>query len=217
MRRKKRGFSLFFLRGNPVQDRPQNPVPGSCLFSTRKSRSEVPRKTGFWGRQLPGKGWGGQGKKRKKGCAKEGGFLFVRKVRTWAIAVRRGSFQFLFLLNSGRFPKKNRGNSILNFGSRKNGLNRYGPSSLDAAFFGHSWKLAAYSGAFLLAVDNFSFLLTVGAFLLQFLVFLLTVGAFFAYSGKVPLIRALRDCKRRSSTVSKNAPTVSKKASPKNS
>ena len=40
--------------------------------------------------------------------------------------------------------------------------------------------------------------------------FLLIVGAFFAYSGKVRLIRALRDCKQRSSTVSKTAPTASK-------
>ena len=36
----------------------------------------------------------------------------------------------------------------------------------------------------------------------------------FAYSGKVRLIRALRDCKQRSLTVSKKAPTVSTKASP---
>ena len=38
--------------------------------------------------------------------------------------------------------------------------------------------------------------------------------SFFAYSGKVRLTRALRDCKQRSSTVSKKASTVSKKASP---
>ena len=44
--------------------------------------------------------------------------------------------------------------------------------------------------------------------------FLLTVGAFLAYRGKVFLIRALRDCKQRSLTVSKKTPTVSKKASP---
>ena len=36
----------------------------------------------------------------------------------------------------------------------------------------------------------------------------------FAYTGKVRLIRALRDCKQRSLNVSKNAPTVSEKASP---
>ena len=42
-----------------------------------------------------------------------------RKGRTCAIAVRRGSYKSLFLLNSGRiFPRK-KGNSLLNFGSRK--------------------------------------------------------------------------------------------------
>ena len=39
--------------------------------------------------------------------------------------------------------------------------------------------------------------------------------SFFAYSVKVCLIRALRDCKQRSLTVSKKAPTVSKKLTPK--
>ena len=48
------------------------------------------------------------------------------------------------------------------------------------SFFAYSWKLPAYSGAFLLTVDNFSFLLTVGAFFLTVLASLLTVGAFFA-------------------------------------
>ena len=38
--------------------------------------------------------------------------------------------------------------------------------------------------------------------------------SFCAYSGKMRRIQALRDCKQRSSTVSKKAPTVSKKASP---
>ena len=39
-------------------------------------------------------------------------------------------------------------------------------------------ELPAYSGAFLLTVENVSILLAVGAFLLMVLVFLLTVGAF---------------------------------------
>ena len=42
-----------------------------------------------------------------------------RKGRTWAIAVRRGSYKSLFLLNSGHFPLNKSGNSVLNFGSRK--------------------------------------------------------------------------------------------------
>ena len=86
---------------------------------------------------------------------------------------------------------------------------RWGETS-GCGFFAYSCKLPAYSGAFLLTVDKFSFLLTVGAFLLTVLAFLLTVWSFFAYSGKVRLIRALRDCKQRSLTVSKKAPTVSK-------
>ena len=45
------------------------------------------------------------------------------------------------------------------------------------------------------------------------LAFLLTVGAFCAYSGKVRLIRARRDCKQRSWTASKKTSTVSQKAS----
>ena len=76
-------------------------------------------------------------------------------------------------------------------------------------------------GGFLLTVELFylqltilAFLLTAGAFLFTVLASLLTVGAFLCYSGKVRLIRALRDCKQRSLTVSKKAPTVSKKASP---
>ena len=76
-------------------------------------------------------------------------------------------------------------------------------------------------GSFLLTVELFYsqltilvFLLTVGAFLLTVLASLTYSWSFFAYSGKVRLIRALRDCKQRSLTVSKKAPTVSKKAFP---
>ena len=82
------------------------------------------------------------------------------------------------------------------------------------SFFAYSWKLLAYSGAFLLSVDNFSFLLRVGAFLLPISAFFAYSWSFFAHSGKVRLIRALRDCKQRSLTVSKKAPTVSKKTKP---
>ena len=81
-------------------------------------------------------------------------------------------------------------------------------------FFAYNWKLPAYSGAFLLTIDNFSFLLTVGALLLTVLASLQYNWSFFACSGKVRLIRALRDCKQRSLTVSKKAPTVSKKLPP---
>ena len=73
-RQKKRIF-LFFLWGDLVQNRPQNPAPAGCFFSTRKSRSEVPERGDFGEENCLGKGAGGQGKKRKKGCTKKGGRL----------------------------------------------------------------------------------------------------------------------------------------------
>ena len=82
----------------------------------------------------------------------------------------------------------------------------------DAAFFAYSWKLPAYSGAFLLTVDNFSFFTYSLSFFAYSFSFFTYSWSFCAYSGKVRLIGALRDCKQRSSTVSKKAPTVSKKA-----
>ena len=64
-------------------------------------------------------------------------------------------------------------------------------------------------GSFPLTVELFdlqltilAFLLTVGASLLTVLALLLAVGAFLLTVGKVCLIRALTDCKQRSSTVS---------------
>ena len=83
-------------------------------------------------------------------------------------------------------------------------------------FFAYSWKLPAYSGAFLLTVDKFSFFTYSWSFFAYNFSFLTYSWGFFAYSGKARLIRALRDCKQRSLTVSKKAPTVSKKASPWN-
>ena len=59
------------------------------------------------------------------------------------------------------------------------------------AFFTYKWSSFAYSFSFF----TYSW-------------------SFFAYSGKVRIIRALTDCKQRSLTVSKKAPTVSRKASP---
>ena len=64
----------FFLWGDPVQNRLQNPAPAGCLFSTRKSRSEVPERGDFGEENCLGKGgvdWGKKQKKRKKGCTKE--------------------------------------------------------------------------------------------------------------------------------------------------
>ena len=68
--------------------------------------------------------------------------------------------------------------------------------------------------SFLLTVDNFSFFTYSWSFSAYSFSFLTYSWSFFAYSGKVRLTRALRDCKQRSSTVSRKVPTVSKKASP---
>ena len=89
-----------------------------------------------------------------------------------------------------------------------------GGISRDAAFLLTIGSFLLTVELFYLQLTVFACLLTVGAFLLTVLASLLTVGAFFAYSGKVRLIRALRDCEQRSLTVSKEAPTVSKRASP---
>ena len=92
-----------------------------------------------------------------------------------------------------------------------------GPAAIlfiGCGFFAYSWKLPAYSGAFLLTIDNFSFFTYSWSFFAYNFSFFTYSWSFPAYSGKVRLIRALRDCKQRSSTVSKKAPTVSKKASP---
>ena len=76
-------------------------------------------------------------------------------------------------------------------------------------------------GSFLLTVELFysqltilAFLLTIGAFFAYNFSFFSYSLSFFAYNGKVHLIRALRDCKQRSLTGSKKAPTVSKKSFP---
>ena len=82
-------------------------------------------------------------------------------------------------------------------------FHREDPLKNGCSFFAYSWKLPAYSRVFLLTVDNFSF------FYLQL--------ELFAYSAKVRLIRALRDCEQRSLTVSKKTPTVSKTSPLKNS
>ena len=69
-------------------------------------------------------------------------------------------------------------------------------------FFAYSWKLPAYSGAFLLTVDNFSFFTYNWSFFAYSFSFFTYSWSFFAYSGKVRVIRALKDCKQRSLTVS---------------
>ena len=88
------------------------------------------------------------------------------------------------------------------------------PFKNGCGFFADSWKLPAYSGAFLLTVDNFSFFAYSWSFFVYSFSFFSYSWSFLAYSGKVCQIRALRDCKQRSLTVSKKAPTVNKKASP---
>ena len=86
--------------------------------------------------------------------------------------------------------------------------------TIGCGFFAYNWKLPAYSGAFLLTIDNFSFCAYNWSFFAHNFSFFACSWSIFAYSGNVRLIRALRDCKQRSLTVSKKAPTVSKKTSP---
>ena len=66
-------------------------------------------------------------------------------------------------------------------------------------FFTYNWKLPAYSGPFLLTVDNFSFFYYSWSFFDYNISFLLTVGAFLLTVGKFLLIRALKDCKQQRS------------------
>ena len=68
-RQKKRIF-LFFLWGDPVQNRPQNPAPAGCLFSTRKSRSEVPERGDCGEENCPGR-VGRKEQKKEKGMHKK--------------------------------------------------------------------------------------------------------------------------------------------------
>ena len=69
---KKRIF-VFFLWGDLVQNRPQNPAPAGCPCSTRKSRSEVPEREDLGKDNCLGKGGVDRAKKRKKGCTKKVG------------------------------------------------------------------------------------------------------------------------------------------------
>ena len=62
---KNKGFSFFFLWGNPVQNCPQNPAPASHLFSTRKSNLRS-QKEGLLGKKIAWGRVGGQGEKGKK-------------------------------------------------------------------------------------------------------------------------------------------------------
>ena len=109
----------------------------------------------------------------------------------------------------GDFHVKENSKKYINFGTRmfvpKFGLfwgSVLGPKK-DAAFL-------LTIGSFLLPVELFylqltvlACLLTIGAFLLTILAFFCLQVEFFAYNGKVRRIRALRDCKQRSLTVTK--------------
>ena len=55
------------------------------------------------------------------------------------------------------------------------------------SFFAYSWKLPAYSGVFLLTVDNFGFFTYSWSFFVYNFSFSTYSWSFFAYSGKVPL------------------------------
>ena len=71
--------------------------------------------------------------------------------------------------------------------------------------FAYSWKLPAYSGAFLLTIDNFSFCTYSWSFPAYNFSFFAYSWSFFLLTTGKRLIRALRDCKQRSLTVSKKS------------
>ena len=81
--------------------------------------------------------------------------------------------------------------------------------SFGCSFFAYNWKLSAYSGAFLLRVDEFSFFTWSWSFFTYIFSVLTYSWSFSACSGKVRLISALKNCKQRSLTVSERAPTAS--------
>ena len=60
--------------------------------------------------------------------------FWIREGRTWAIAVRRGSERSLLLLSLDLCSPEKKGNSILNFSSLLEPLNRCGPSSFPSIF-----------------------------------------------------------------------------------
>ena len=91
---------------------------------------------------------------------------------------------------------------------------RFRVLDLGCSFFCLQLEAFRLQWSFLLTVDNFSFFAYSWSFFAYSFSFFTYSWSFFAYSGKVLPIRALRDCKQRSLTVSKKAPTVSKKASP---
>ena len=90
----------------------------------------------------------------------------------------------------------------------------------DAAFLLTIGSFLLTSELFCLQLCLGAFSLTVRAVFLTVQAFLLTIEllclqlSFFAYSGKVCIRSPSTDCKQRSSTVSKEAPTVSRKLPP---
>ena len=68
--------------------------------------------------------------------------------------------------------------------------------------------------SFLLTPDSFSYFTYNWSFFTYNFSFFTYNWSFFAYSGEVCRVSALGDCKQRSLTASKTAPTISKKASP---
>ena len=65
----KKGLSFFSCGGDPVLERVD-------------LRSQ---KEGIFGQKIGWEGWGGQGKKRKKGCAKKGGKEMSKKLETYRL------------------------------------------------------------------------------------------------------------------------------------
>ena len=112
--RLKKRILLFFLWGDPIQNLPQNPDSGGCLFSTRKSRSEVPEREDLLGKKIAWGRLGRTGQKRKKGCAKKRWVQVLAwgvELATYGMAISSGHHS-LFSVHGPmvhRFPPHSRG------------------------------------------------------------------------------------------------------------
>ena len=72
-RARRKGISFFSCGATPSRTVPQT-QPLQVALSLLERVDLRSQKEGIFGRNLPGEGRGGQSKKRKKGCAKKGGY-----------------------------------------------------------------------------------------------------------------------------------------------
>ena len=69
-RARKKGFSFFSCGATPSGTVPKT-QPLQVAFSLPERADLRSQKEGFWGRKLPGEGWGGEGKQKEKRMRKK--------------------------------------------------------------------------------------------------------------------------------------------------